>query len=100
MTNNKMAQTSSNTSIDNDKIKTTQPDSKDSPPNEDAVKYPPPAQAALVMLALLLALFLTSLVRTSPSHHSHPQPCQKLTIDRTARSSPPPSPPSRTNLTP
>lgn len=78
MTNNKMAQTSSNTSIDNDKSKTTQPDSRDSAPKEDAVKYPPPAQAALVMAALLLALFLTSLVRTSHPNHSHTQPCQTL----------------------
>lgn len=29
---------------------------------EDAMVYPPPAQAALVMLALLLALFLSALV--------------------------------------
>lgn len=29
---------------------------------EEAVEYPPPAQAALAMLALLLALFLSALV--------------------------------------
>ena len=29
---------------------------------EETVEYPPPAQAALVMLALLLALFLSALV--------------------------------------
>lgn len=29
---------------------------------EDKMEYPPPAQAALVMLALLLALFLSALV--------------------------------------
>lgn len=32
---------------------------------EDTVEYPPPAQAALVMLALLLALFLSALVSRS-----------------------------------
>ena len=36
---------------------------------EDTVEYPPPAQAALVMLALLLALFLSALV-SQPSFHS------------------------------
>ena len=30
--------------------------------SEETVEYPPPAQAALVMLALLLALFLSALV--------------------------------------
>jgi hypothetical protein len=38
---------------------------------EDTVEYPPPAQAALAMLALLLALFLSALVRR-PSFPSHP----------------------------
>jgi hypothetical protein len=38
---------------------------------EDTVEYPPPAQAALVMLALLLALFLSALVRPLPlSQHA------------------------------
>ena len=55
---NKMDRTSSNTSIDNDKSETVQPDSKENALKEDAIEYPPPAQAALVMLALLLALFL------------------------------------------
>lgn len=32
---------------------------------EDTVEYPPPAQAALAMLALLLALFLSALVSQS-----------------------------------
>lgn len=32
---------------------------------EETVEYPPPAQAALAMLALLLALFLSALVRQS-----------------------------------
>ena len=30
--------------------------------NEGNVQYPPPAQAALVMIAILMALFLTALV--------------------------------------
>jgi hypothetical protein len=60
---NQMDQTPSNTSIDNGKIDTIQPISKEISSKEDAVEYPPPAQAALVMLALLLALFLTAIVR-------------------------------------
>jgi hypothetical protein len=32
------------------------------PTSEDVTEYPPPAQGALVMLALLLALFLSALV--------------------------------------
>lgn len=71
----KMDRTSSNTSIDNDKSETMQPDlEKESPSKEDAIDYPPPAQAALVMLALLLALFLTAIVRMINDHpHRHPQ---------------------------
>lgn len=62
---NKMDQASSNTiSIDNDKSKTIQPVlEEETPSKEDTIEYPPPAQAALVMLALLLALFLTAIVR-------------------------------------
>jgi len=59
-----MNQPSSNTSIDNDKVDTMQSDLNESPPKEVGVEYPPPAQAALVMLAILLALFLTAIVRT------------------------------------
>jgi hypothetical protein len=71
---NKMDRTSSNTSIDNDKSETMQPDSKENALKEDAIDYPPPAQAALVMLALLLALFLTAIVRMINNHpHRHPQ---------------------------
>jgi hypothetical protein len=67
---NKMDQASSNTSIDNEKSKTIQPVlEKGTPSKEDAIEYPPPAQAALVMLAILLALFLTAIVRTN---HPHP----------------------------
>lgn len=43
---------------------------------EDKMEYPPPAQAALVMLALLLALFLSALVSR-----------QTLTAGRKARTS-------------
>ena len=71
---NKMDRTSSNTSIDNDKSETMQPDSKENALKEDAIDYPPPTQAALVMLALLLALFLTAIVRMINNHpHRHPQ---------------------------
>jgi hypothetical protein len=66
---NEMDQTSSKPSFENDKSETTQPDSKELPSKEDAIEYPPPAQAALVMLALLLALFLTAIVRTNPHAH-------------------------------
>jgi hypothetical protein len=72
---NQMDQTPSNTSIDNGKIDTIQPISKEISSKEDAVEYPPPAQAALVMLALLLALFLTAIVRINqPTSHPHPHP--------------------------
>lgn len=37
---------------------------------EDTVEYPPPAQAALAMLALLLALFLSALVSRRPLSRS------------------------------
>ena len=63
---NKIDQTCSNASIDDDAsetIKTGLNHKKSS--EEDAVEYPSPAQAALVMLALLLALFLTAIVRTN-----------------------------------
>lgn len=40
---------------------TTEPTEKDTP-GEDEIEYPSPAQGALVMLALLLALFLSVLV--------------------------------------
>jgi hypothetical protein len=59
----KTDQSLSNTSIDADESENIQPDSKESPSKEDATEYPPPAQAALVMLAILLALFLTAIVR-------------------------------------
>jgi hypothetical protein len=68
---NKMDHSSTNISIDNDKRESIQTDSNKDIPKEDAVEYPPPAQAALVMLALLLALFLTAIVCTNPQ--SHPQ---------------------------
>jgi hypothetical protein len=50
------------TSNDNDEE--SQPTGKplDKAKTENTVEYPPPAQAALVMLALLLALFLSALV--------------------------------------
>jgi hypothetical protein len=38
---------------------------------EDTVEYPPPAQAALAMLALLLALFLSALVSSQSSFTLH-----------------------------
>jgi hypothetical protein len=61
---NAMDQTFNNTGIDNDKSKTIQPASEtETPSKEDAIEYPPPAQAAFVMLALLLALFLAAIVR-------------------------------------
>jgi hypothetical protein len=51
-----------NTSNDNDEAPRATGAPLEKAKTEDTVEYPPPAQAALVMLALLLALFLSALV--------------------------------------
>ena len=51
-----------NTPNDNDEESQTAGASLEKATTEETVEYPPPAQAALAMLALLLALFLSALV--------------------------------------
>jgi hypothetical protein len=45
-----------------DKASNTTDSTTKDPTKEEVAEYPPPAQGALVMLALLLALFLSALV--------------------------------------
>lgn len=70
----------SNTPNDNDKESQPTEASLEKARTEDTVEYPPPTQAALVMLALLLALFLSALV----SQHAH----QRQTIVELTTSGP------------